>query len=212
MRTSVSEIARQVAESARMSAQAVAEAQEADRVIGELNGAAGAIGTVVTLIREIAQRTNLLALNATIEAARAGEAGRGFAVVAGEVKTLASQTAKATGEIGGHIAGMQTQTGQAVLALRSIGATITQLDSIAATVAAVVQQQEAATREIAQAVSNAARGTAGVDDTIAEVGDAVAQTQARSGEVLEAANLMGGQAGKLRDEVDAFLQRITASR
>ena len=122
--SSVNEISRQVQESARMASEAVGQARTTNDRVGELSKAAARIGDVVELINTIAGQTNLLALNATIEAARAGEAGRGFAVVASEVKALAEQTAKATGEIGQQISGIQAATQESVGAIKEISGTI----------------------------------------------------------------------------------------
>src|SRR3978361_2378301 len=127
MASSVNEISRQVQESARMANEAVDQARKTNDRVGELSKAAARIGDVVELINTIAGQTNLLALNATIEAARAGEAGRGFAVVASEVKALAEQTAKATGEIGQQISGIQAATQESVNAIREISGTIERL-------------------------------------------------------------------------------------
>src|SRR5207253_7822042 len=141
---------------------------ETDARINELSQAAGRIGDVVKLITAIAEQTNLLALNATIEAARAGEAGRGFAVVASEVKQLASQTAKATEEISAQIAGMQTATQDSVAAIKEIGGTIGRISDIASTIAAAVEEQGAATNEIARNVGEASKGTAQVATSITD--------------------------------------------
>src|SRR5205085_3448299 len=135
-----------VQESSRIAGDAVKQARETDARINELSQAAGRIGDVVKLITAIAEQTNLLALNATIEAARAGEAGRGFAVVASEVKQLASQTAKATEEIGSQIAGMQAATRESVGAIKEISTTIGRISEIASTIAAAVEEQGAATQ------------------------------------------------------------------
>ncbi|MDR3530102.1 MAG: methyl-accepting chemotaxis protein [Rhodopila sp.] len=202
---SVAEIGRQVAESAQIAATAVAEAQATDASVGGLSEAADRISAVVRLISDIAARTNLLALNATIEAARAGDAGKGFAVVAGEVKNLATQTAKATQEIGGQIAAMQHATAQAVSALRSIGGTIQRMNEIATVIAGSVEEQGAATQSIAQAVQHAAAGTAEVNSNIALVADVVEETGSRAGGVLGAATEMTEQAAALKDEVAKFL-------
>ncbi len=208
---SVEEIARRVAESAEIAGGAVQEAQATDQSVASLSEAAGRIGEVVRLINDIAARTNLLALNATIEAARAGEAGRGFAVVAGEVKTLANQTARATGEIAAQIAGMQGATDQAVTALRSIGATIQRMNEIATAIAGAVEQQGAATQEIARAVEQAASGTAQVDEHIGAVAVAVEQTGAQSRAVAATACRLGERSGTLSTEVHAFLDELQAA-
>ena len=151
---SVDEIGKRVRESNRIAEAAVLQAEQTDGRIGKLSRAAQQIGDVVKLITAIAEQTNLLALNATIEAARAGEAGRGFAVVASEVKSLASQTAKATDEISSHISGMQGATQESVAAIKEIGGTIGQISAIASSIASAVEQQGSATQEIARSVQN----------------------------------------------------------
>src|SRR5581483_7802737 len=128
---------------------AVHQAERTDLRIAQLSKAATNIGNVVNLIADIAEQTNLLALNATIEAARAGEAGKGFAVVASEVKMLATQTAKATGDIGAQIAEMQSATQESVTAIKEIGATIGRIAEIATAIAASVEEQTTTTHEIA---------------------------------------------------------------
>ena len=150
MASSINEIGRQVQDSARMAGEAVDQARKTNDRVSELSKAAARIGDVVELINTIAGQTNLLALNATIEAARAGEAGRGFAVVASEVKALAEQTAKATGEIGQQITGIQTATQDSVNAIKEIGGTIEKLCEISSTIASAVEEQGAATQEISR--------------------------------------------------------------
>ena len=159
MTTSINEIGRQVLDSNRIATEAVDQATRTDARIAELSLAANRIGDVTKLITDIAEQTNLLALNATIEAARAGDAGRGFAVVAQEVKALASQTAKATDEISRQIAGMQAATRESVVAIKEISGTIGRVSEIAATIAAAIEEQGAATQEIARSVQQAAIGT-----------------------------------------------------
>ena len=153
--SSINEISRQVTESTRIASDAAAQARQADGRVAGLAEAAARIGDVVQLIQDIASQTNLLALNATIEAARAGEAGKGFAVVASEVKNLASQTARATEEIAAQVAAVQGATDDAVGDIRGIATVIERVNEIAAAVAAAVEEQGAATAEIARNVQQA---------------------------------------------------------
>src|SRR5262249_8799086 len=150
--SSVAEITRQVAQSAKIAGQAVTDAKRTDETVQMLAAGAQKIGEVVTLIQQIANQTNLLALNATIEAARPGEAGKGFAVVASEVKSLANQTAKATEEISAQVEQIRGATDQAVAAIRGIGGVIDEINQIAAAISAAVEQQGATTQEIARNV------------------------------------------------------------
>ncbi|CAO3411129.1 Methyl-accepting chemotaxis sensor/transducer protein [Azospirillum largimobile] len=208
---SISEIARQVTESATIAAKAANEADRTDGTMRELNEAAGRIGAVLDLISDIAGQTNLLALNATIEAARAGEAGKGFAVVAQEVKQLASQTAKATDQIAGQIGAMQQATGEAVNAIRSIGLTIGRLNDIAASIAAAVEQQGAATSEIARNVQQAAGGTAQASQNIGQVRTAAGQTGQSAQEVLSVAQEVSTQTSHLQQQIDRFLRQVRSA-
>jgi methyl-accepting chemotaxis protein len=208
---SVDEIGRQVHESSRIAASAVKQANLTDERIGELSRAAQDIGDVVKLITAIAEQTNLLALNATIEAARAGEAGRGFAVVASEVKSLASQTAKATDEISSHILGMQSATRESVAAIKEISSTIGQISEIASTIATAVEQQGAATQEIAGNVQNVAQGTEEVANNISQVNSGATQTGAASAEVLSSAQTLSAESARLREELDRFMGSVRAA-
>jgi methyl-accepting chemotaxis protein len=211
MTSSVNEISRQVTESSRIAGDAVKQAQQTDARIAELSKAAGRIGDVVKLITAIAEQTNLLALNATIEAARAGEAGRGFAVVASEVKQLASQTAKATDEISSQIAGMQTATQDSVAAIKEIGGTIGRISEIAATIAAAVEEQGAATQEIARNVGEAAKGTQQVAANITDVNRGASETGSASSQVLSSAQSLSSESNHLKAEVDKFLITVRAA-
>jgi methyl-accepting chemotaxis protein len=209
--SSISEISRQVQESARVASEAVDQARLTTDRVGELSKAATRIGDVVELINTIAAQTNLLALNATIEAARAGEAGRGFAVVATEVKALAEQTAKATGEIGHQITGIQSATQDSVNAIRDISGTIEKLSEISATVAAAVEEQGAATQEIARNVQRAAVGTQEVSSNIVDVQRGASETGSASSMVLSAAQVLSSDSGRLKDEVGKFLASVRAA-
>ncbi len=209
--SSVTEISRQVQESARMAGDAVGQARSTNDRVSELSKAAARIGDVVELINTIAGQTNLLALNATIEAARAGEAGRGFAVVASEVKALAEQTAKATGEIGQQITGIQAATQDSVNAIKEISNTIERLSEISSTIAAAVEEQGAATQEISRNVQQAAQGTHQVSANITDVQRGATETGSASSQVLSAAKALSGDSSRLKVEVSKFLESVRAA-
>ncbi|MCJ2068327.1 methyl-accepting chemotaxis protein [Methylobacterium sp. J-030] len=208
---SVQEISRQVDGSADLARGAVVQAGETARHVQELSAAAGRIGDVVRLITDIAGQTNLLALNATIEAARAGAAGKGFAVVAAEVKQLAEQTAKATGEIAGQVGRIQGATGQTVNAIDGIVARIREIDGVATSIAAAVEEQGAATREIARNVAEAAVGTGAVTGTIDAVAQAADETGTAATRMLASAAGLSEQSAALRREIDTFLATVRAA-
>ena len=211
MASSVTEISRQVQESARMANDAVDQARVTNDRVSELSKAATRIGDVVELINTIAGQTNLLALNATIEAARAGEAGRGFAVVASEVKALAEQTAKATGEIGQQITGIQAATQESVNAIQAISGTIEKLSEISSTIAAAVEEQGAATQEISRNVQQASAGTQQVSSNITDVQRGASETGSASSQVLAAAQSLSGDSNRLKLEVGRFLDSVRAA-
>ncbi|QPF90674.1 methyl-accepting chemotaxis protein [Bradyrhizobium commune] len=211
MSSSVDEISRQVRDSARIASEAVEQAQKTNDRVGELTKAAARIGDVVELINTIAGQTNLLALNATIEAARAGDAGRGFAVVASEVKALAEQTAKATGEIGQQINSIQGATRESVSAIKEIGDTIVRMAEIASSIAAAVEEQGAATREISRNVQQAADGTQQVSSNIADVQRGASETGSASTQVLVAAKSLSNESSRLKSEVGQFLTAVRAA-
>ena len=209
--SSISEISRQVAQSSKVAHRAVEESGQVNGTVQSLAREAQKIGEVVQLINDIASQTNLLALNATIEAARAGEAGKGFAVVAAEVKSLATQTAKATDDIGQRIGEIQNATKGTVDAIGSIEKTIEEISGISTTIASAVEEQGAATQEITRNVQQAAQGTSEVTSNISGVTQAASETGSAATQVLGAAGELSQQAAKLRDQVDDFLTKVRAA-
>jgi methyl-accepting chemotaxis protein len=202
---SVAEIGRQVTHSSGVADAAVVKAGQTTEMVGSLTAAGEKIGDVLRLIGAIASQTNLLALNATIEAARAGDAGRGFAVVASEVKELASQTAKATEEIAGQVTAIQSATGNCVTAIGGISDTIREISGIATTIAAAVEEQDSATREIARSVQQAATGTSEVSANVAGASQAADQSRVLANNVLVASGELNEHAAALFKSVDTFL-------
>jgi methyl-accepting chemotaxis protein len=211
LNTSIAEIAKQVNQSAKVASAAVGQANSANSEVQSLALAAQKIGDVVKLISEIAAQTNLLALNATIEAARAGEAGRGFAVVASEVKALASQTSKATDEISAQVGAIQGATQSSVEAIQGITTTIGQVSEIASAIASAVEQQGAATLEIARNVAEAARGTGQVSENISGVNDAARETGVAATRVVDSAAELSRSGEALKTQVDVFLREVRAA-
>ncbi len=205
---SINEISRQVAQSAKMAARAVGDAQRTNAIVATLAEGADKIGNVVGLITSIAGQTNLLALNATIEAARAGDAGKGFAVVASEVKSLASQTGRATEEIGAQITQIQVATQEAVAAIRAISAVIEEVSGISTTIAAAVEQQGTATAEIARNVQQTAMAAQDVTSNITGVSQAAGDTGVAASQVLSAAGGLSKQAEQLSGAVTAFVAEV----
>lgn len=209
--SSVSEISRQVEQSALMSRDAVQAAGMTNDIVSQLSTAAERVGAIIDMISAIAGQTNLLALNATIEAARAGEAGRGFAVVAAEVKSLADQTAKATAEISSQIAAIQTSTSQAVDAINGITQRIQAMSDVSSSIATAVEQQGMATREIVSSVNQASAGTGEVTTNISQVAQGAEETEAAANNVLTSSSALVKQAEHLRQQVDGFLANIRAA-
>ncbi|GAB2176037.1 methyl-accepting chemotaxis protein [Dongia sp. agr-C8] len=207
---SIGEITSQVSESTRIVGEAVAQANDTNSKVQGLADAAQRIGDVVRLINDIAGQTNLLALNATIEAARAGEAGKGFAVVASEVKTLATQTGKATEEIAGQVRAIQEATESSAQAISSIVQTINRVSEISTAIASAVEEQGAATQEISRNVQQAAQGTQEVSGNISGVTDAAGQTGHAARQVLDSAGELSRNGTLLKTQVEEFLRTVRA--
>lgn len=208
---SIADVSSQVSRAADVAREATAKAHHTNAMVAGLEAAAERIGRIVTLISEIAHRTNLLALNATIEAARAGEMGRGFAVVASEVKSLASQTGRATDEIKAQVGAMQSATGGAVTAIREIADTIAAMQEISATIATSVEQQGAATSDIARNVQGVASGTRKVSHHITDVSVAAETSSATVREVQAVASEVVAEAENLHGAVARFLAQLRAA-
>jgi methyl-accepting chemotaxis protein len=205
---SIAEINRQVVSAGDVVRAASTEAQATNNIIGGLAQAAQKIDDVVKLIQNVAGQTNLLALNATIEAARAGTAGKGFAVVAAEVKALAVQTAKATVDIGSHIAAVQSATQSAVHAIGSIAGRMDEIRQFASAIATSVEQQHAATGEISNNVAAAATGTKSVVGVLQRASGAIADMRNSADTVLTASAAVEKAADSLRGSIDAFLRKV----
>jgi methyl-accepting chemotaxis protein len=186
LQASIAEISRRVTDASKISAEAVSQSKHTNEIVTGLSSSVGRIGDVVSLINQIAAQTNLLALNATIEAARAGEAGRGFAVVASEVKSLATQTSKATEEIGGQIAAVQGATNEAVGAIGDISKTIDTINEISQTIAAAVEEQNAVTKEIASNMQTAATGVQAISANMSQIAVATQSATEATAKVKEA--------------------------
>jgi len=208
---SIGEISRQTETATAVAQRATGEAKKTDATISGLADAATRIGNVITLIKAIAEQTNLLALNATIEAARAGEAGKGFAVVASEVKNLAGQTAKATEEIASQIAQIQASTGEAVSAIRAISDIMGEVDRTTNVIATAVGEQGHATAEISLNAQKAAGGTKSVADETQALTRVVGETSQSASQVLAVSNDMNDQATRLRAVVESFINRVMAA-
>jgi methyl-accepting chemotaxis protein len=207
----IGEIGRQVERSSQTSRVAADEAHQTNAKVKGLAAAAARISNVVNLIHDIAGQTNLLALNATIEAARAGAAGKGFAVVAGEVKNLANQTARATGEIGEQVSNVQKATGEAVSAIEGIVSRIAEINEIAVAIASAVEEQNAATNDITRSIQQAASGTQQVTTTIGRVTQAAGETGSAASLVLTSATTLSQRSDDIRRLVQDFLQKVRAA-
>lgn len=198
---SIKEITRNTAEAANISKDTMQKAKSTNETITQLGVSSQEVGNVIKVISSIAQQTNLLALNATIEAARAGDAGKGFAVVANEVKELAKQTAKATEDITNRISAIQTDTKNAVSSISGIHHVIEKLNSISVTIAAAVEEQMAASSEVARVVKDSSKGVQDISHTIRDVSAGAKQSAVGSIQTLDAAKSLATLAEKLKDLV-----------
>src|SRR5258707_1304111 len=207
MSASIAEIRRMTAEATQASMDAARSTGNAERLVTALVQSAEKIGEVIGIINGIASQTNLLALNATIEAARAGEAGKGFAVVASEVKALATQTAKATEDIQIQVSAIQHETDKAVSAIGGVAGTINEISGITGTVAASVEQQGAAMREIAQSAERAAGGSDNVAKGVSGLSRVAEETGGAASRALAAAGELSARCDGLTGEIRAFVER-----
>jgi methyl-accepting chemotaxis protein len=208
---SIREISGRLALAVNVASNATDMANTTKKTIFRLAESTARIDGIVGLIRSIAERTNLLALNATIEAARAGDAGRGFAVVAFEVKALATQTAKATGEISDQILEVQSSTSQAVEGTTSIASVMTKIDAATTEIATAVRHQETATEEIARSIQSVASATKIVAQNVTRATTSIGGTHCAAAEVLDAAKYLTSYTSDLRSSVDLFLREVATA-
>jgi methyl-accepting chemotaxis protein len=208
---SIYDMTRTVAQAERAIEQAAQHAADASLAVDGLWQSAETIGEVASLIDSIAQQTNLLALNATIEAARAGEAGRGFAVVAMEVKSLAAQTAKATGDIAARIDEVRRKINDVVGSIRVITATSGQATNHAVAISAAISEQSQVTASISEKIRDAAGWTVGLSDIVANLASVVERTKETAEHVQVASAGSTTAATRLNRLIDAFLERVRAA-
>ena len=211
MNASIAEITRQVSHASETANAAVATVAGTEATIRSLNEASSRIGQVVGLIQTIAAQTNLLALNATIEAARAGEAGRGFTVVASEVKGLAGQTAKATGEISEQVASIQSVAGEVAQSMGGIASTVSGIREAATAISSAVEEQSAVTSEIGRTIAEAAAGSSHVSSSVQEVRSVSNAAKQTASLVANAATTLTEEATKLKTIADGFIEKIRSA-
>ena len=204
----VAEISAQVDRAAHTGTRAIQVAHDTTRQVGELSQSADRVGEILGMIQSIAQQTNLLALNATIEAARAGEAGRGFQVVAAEVKTLASQTARATEDIAARIADIRTATEVTVAGISGVRDGIDALEETRQAIARAVEEQRASTAGIAQSVTEAAATSEVLSQSVTGVARTVGETTGAVSTVAATARSVKTETERLRASVETFLRAV----
>ncbi len=208
---SIREVSSLTVRSGSIASEADRHAQATHDIVESLSSKAATIQNVIDMIKAIAEQTNLLALNATIEAARAGEAGKGFSVVASEVKALASQTTKATGEIAAQIDAVGKEVTNAVGAVSSIRTVVTDISQAVVAISSAIEQQTAATGEIAKSAQSAAGETLTVSENIEEVSQAITTTDKAAGIVVERARSLGHEATELNKSLHQFIDRLLAA-
>lgn len=208
---SVHAIQGSVEDSSTVVRQAVSEVSHTAETFKTLSDSAARIGEVVKLIHDIAGQTNLLALNATIEAARAGEAGKGFAVVAGEVKNLASQTARATEDISRQVAAIQEATAASVTAVEAIGRTITRLDATSGEISAAVTQQGSTTSELSHSTSAAAGSVDQAARAVDAVNDQAQETRDMAAAMTDSVARLRRSAADLGTRIGSFTEQIKSA-
>jgi methyl-accepting chemotaxis protein len=204
MGASIAEIARSAGEAAQVAADAARVSATVTESVGKLGDSSRQIGEIAKVISAIAEQTNLLALNATIEAARAGEQGKGFAVVAGEVKELASDTARATADIDQRIGAIQADTTEAVQAIARIAEVIDRINALQTTIASAIEEQTATTGEMTRSISDVAAGSEGISNDVTTVAGAATATATRVGTIREAASDLARVSSDLRALVGRF--------
>ena len=208
---SIQEISRQAVQSNELAQLASSDVEKTESVVNELSESAKRISEIVSIISDIAEQTNLLALNATIEAARAGDAGKGFAVVANEVKSLATQTGRATNEIGETINIVLEKVSQSVDAIHSVTGRISEITAMISSIASSVDEQNAATSEISRNVEEAARGTSEVNRNVSDVSSMAEEAGMASDEVQSAAAELATQSNTMKTVVDSFLTGVKSA-